>query len=100
MFIIRDIFTAKPGQASKLAKTFKTVFANEPNARVLTDYVSGFNTVIFETEFADLAEFEKRLEEYSSGSLKDKLSPEAKEAMSKYTELHYSGRREIFRVVE
>ena len=31
MLIIREVLTAKPGQASKLAKLFKKVFGSDPN---------------------------------------------------------------------
>jgi hypothetical protein len=31
MLLIREVLTAKPGQASKLAKLFKKVFGSDPN---------------------------------------------------------------------
>jgi hypothetical protein len=35
MIIIREVFTARPGQASKLAKLFKKAFEHDPNLRVM-----------------------------------------------------------------
>ena len=39
MLIVRETFTAKPGQASKLAKLFKKAFGNDASMRVMTDLV-------------------------------------------------------------
>jgi hypothetical protein len=100
MLIIREIFTAKPGQASKLAKLFKKGFGGDPNARIMTDMVGDFNTVIIETQVKSLAEFEKQMEEYKSGKPDPKMDPKVAEEMSKYTEMYLTGRREIFQVVE
>ncbi len=89
--IVRDIFVAKPGNASKLAKMFKKAM---PQARIMTDLVGEYNTVVMETQVADLAAFERMMEEYRAG----KLDPAA--AMKGYTEMYLTGRREIFRIEE
>ena len=39
MLIIREVFIAKPGQASKLAKLMKKGFGEDQNARIMTDLV-------------------------------------------------------------
>mgnify|MGYP001611478818 CR=1 FL=1 len=96
MLIVRDIFTAKPGQASKLAKVFKKAFGNESNVRIMTDLVGSYNTVVMEMQFQSLDEFEKHMEDYRAG----KMDPKVAEEMSNYTEMYMSGRREIFRVEE
>ncbi len=95
MFVIRETFTAKPGQASKLAKMFKGMFASEKRVkmRVLTDYIGRFNTVVLETEAANLDDFEKMMKEYAE-------KPEIREQMKGYTDLYDTGRREVYRVVE
>ena len=53
MYVIRETFVAKPGQASKLAKQMKEAMAAMPRGngktRVLTDFVGPFNTVVLET---------------------------------------------------
>ena len=100
MLIIREVFTAKPGQASKLAKLFKKGFGGDPNARIMTDMAGDFNTVVIETQVKSLAEFEKQMEEYKSGKPDPKMDPKVAEEMSKYTEMYLTGRREIFQIVE
>ena len=96
MYVVRDIFTAKPGMASKLAKLMKEVGSMQrgPKTRVLTDVVAGYNTVIMETEFKDFAGFEKQMEEYAS------MPADVRQKMAGYTELWTTGKREILRVVE
>ncbi|MBI2448896.1 hypothetical protein HYV49_01220 [Candidatus Pacearchaeota archaeon] len=98
MLIVREIFTAKPGQAGKLAKLFKKGFSHDPNVRVMTDMVGNYNTVIVEMQVNSLAEFEKAMEEYRSGKPDPKMDPKVAEEMSKYTEMYLEGKREIFRL--
>ncbi len=100
MLIIREVFTAKPGQASKLAKLFRKAFGSDPTVRVMTDMVGDYNTVIVEVQANSLAEFEKQMEEYKSGKPDPKMDPKVAEEMSKYTEMYLTGRREIFQIVE
>jgi hypothetical protein len=59
MLIIREVFTAKPGQASKLAKLFKKSFASDSNVQVMTDLAGEYNTVVMEMQVENLAEFER-----------------------------------------
>jgi len=99
MLIIREVFTAKPGQASKLAKLFKKAFGGDPNMRIMTDMVGDYNTVVVEMSVNTLAEFEKQIEEYKSGKPDPKMDPAVAEEMSKYTEMYMTGRREIFQIV-
>jgi hypothetical protein len=96
MYVVRDIFTARPGMASKLAKIMKEVGTMQrgPKTRVLTDMVAGYNTVIMETEFKDLAAFEKNMEEYAS------MPADVRQKMAGYTDLWTTGKREILRVLE
>ncbi|MHB1048627.1 MAG: hypothetical protein ACYC09_01005 [Bacteroidota bacterium] len=100
MLIVRDIFTAKPGQASKLAKLCKKTFGVESNVRVMTDFVAEFNTVVVETEIQKLAEFERHMEEHASGKPEPRIDPKTMEELSKYTDMYVTGRREIFRIIE
>jgi hypothetical protein len=94
MFIIRETFTAKPGMASKLAALMKDVIGSElgMKARVMTDHVGTFNTVVLETEAEDLGAFEKRMQEYMS-------KPDIRERMKGYTEMYLTGTREIYKTV-
>ncbi|MBX2990130.1 MAG: hypothetical protein KF749_03070 [Bacteroidetes bacterium] len=100
MIIIREVFTAKPGQASKMAKLFKKAFAADSNVRVMTDMVGDYNTVVMEMQAKSLADFEKMMEEYKSGKPDPNMDPKVAEELSKYTELYLTGRREIFQIVE
>lgn len=100
MLIIREVFTAKPGQASKLAKLFKKGFGSDPNVRVMTDLIGDYNTVVIEMPVKNLAEFEKQMEDYKSGKPDPTMDPKVAEEMSKYTEMYLTGRRQVFQIVE
>lgn len=100
MLIVREVFKAKPGQASKLASLFKKVMANRKNVRVLTDSVGNFNTVVMESEVKSLAEFEREMEEYKSGKMMEGLDPDTAAQMSKYSEMYLNGWREVFQVLD
>jgi len=98
MLVVRDVFTAKPGQASRFAKLMQKAAAAGLNARVMTDLVGDYNTVVMEYQVQNLAEFEQKYNEYRSGKIT--ADPKLAEEMSHYAELWQSGRREIFQVVE
>ena len=97
MIIVRNVFTAKPGSASKLAKVFKTAMANMEgcSVRVLTDLAGGMNTVVMEMEIDSLAAWEQLMAKYMSGA----MPQEMKDAMAGYNELYATGQREIWQVV-
>lgn len=100
MLLIRDVFTARPGQASKLAKLFKKAFAKDQDVRVMTDLVGSYNTVVMEMQVENLTEFEKQMEEYRSGKPDPKMDPAVMDEMSKYTDMYVTGHREIFQILE
>jgi hypothetical protein len=92
--VVRNCFTAKPGQASKLAAQLKeaAAIANLPVHRILTDVTGEFNRVIFEYEVPSMAELDARMREYATGGpFRDK--------MKGYTDLWITGSREILQVV-
>jgi len=95
MFVIRDIFNTKPGRAKDLVAKMKKALPlmqapGAPSARVMTDTVAGYWTVVCETEVEDL----KTYFDMSAS----RPSPEAEEAMKGYMDLVNGGRREIFRI--
>ncbi|MDA1312965.1 MAG: hypothetical protein O2968_06490 [Acidobacteria bacterium] len=94
MIIVRNSFTAIPGQASKMAAHLKEMAAagNLRNPRVLTDLVGGFNQVVMEHEIESLAEFEETYKKYAS-------DPQIREKAKEYLQIWTSGKREMFRVV-
>ncbi len=101
MLIIREIFTAKPGMASKLAKLCKKMMKNYLGVRIMTDMTGPYNTVVIEFETDSLAEWEKEMNDMKAGKPDPKANPEVtEEEMSKYTEMYLTGRREIWQVLK
>lgn len=103
MYIIREVFIAKPGQASKLAKLFKKMADSGMGGRVMTDMVGPYNTVVTEFEVESLADWEKEMQKYRSGEPDpnmEKLDSETKKEMEHYTEMYTHGRREIYQIAE
>jgi hypothetical protein len=100
MLIVRNVFTAKPGQATKLARYMKEMMEKEMPAgtkgRVMTDLVGDYNTVIMETEHKSLSEFESTMAEYGKMS----KTPEMQQRMAEYMSLWTTGRREILRTLD
>ncbi len=92
MILVRNCFTAKPGNASKLAGMLKEAAApGNPKFRVLTDMTGDFNRVVLEWEAENLTELEARLKDYATNS-------KFREKMAGYTELWNTGYREIFQI--
>lgn len=96
MYVVRNVFRAKPGQAAQLVKMFQRFNAALPGelglgpTRILTDASAGFWTVVVEDEVGDLAAYLHTVE--GMGSL------EAAKHLEGYHDLVESGYREILRV--
>ena len=97
MFLVRNVFHAKPGKAKELVAIFKKA---QPllestdlvqNMRVLTDTVSTFWTVVIESEVEDLSA-------YMDMAKTVREKPEIGEAMKGYIELVTGGHREVLRI--
>ena len=90
MLVVRNVFTAKPGQASKLAAQFKAAIAAAeiPRSRVLTDVTGEFNRVIMEYEVDGIAEFDAQMKNYATNT-------KMRDAMAGYTDLFIGGYREV-----
>ena len=96
MVIVHDIFVCKPGNASKLAKLFKEVMAdNKEFVNILTDMTGQFNRVIMVTQFENLSAYEKSWEDYMKN---EEAMKKMKEKMANYTEMYLTGSREIYKV--
>lgn len=93
MIIVRDIFQAKYGKGSDLAALFKETknWSIQYAPRTLTDMSGPFFTVVTETEFESLAEFEQKSGEIFS-------TPEFGEWFARMTELVESGQREFYNI--
>jgi hypothetical protein len=97
MYIIREVFIAKPGHAGELAKLMKDEMKNwkEFKGHVLLDMVTDYNKIVVEYEISSLAEFEKMMTDYK----KDQAKTRKNNKPPKYTELYQTGKREIYRIV-
>jgi hypothetical protein len=94
MIIVREVFIARPGMASKLARMFKEMIETDgmSNAKVLTDMTGAFNKVVIETEYADLTSYDREMQEYMS------QPREPDPSRPSHTDMYLQGKREIFRV--
>ena len=90
MIIVRNVFIAKPGNASKLATQFKSAAAagKLPKHRVLTDVTGEFNRVILEYEVDSVSGFEAQMKDYATNEA-------LRSAMKGYTDLWLTGTREL-----
>ena len=96
MIIVHDSFICKPGNASKLAKLFKEVMAdNAELVNIMTDLTGNYNKVVMVTKFDDLAGFEASFQKYMQDPEQEK---KMKEKMKGYHDMYISGSREIYRV--
>jgi hypothetical protein len=94
MFLIRNVFKCKPGQAKNLIERFQKSMSlmEGTKYRLLVDHVASFWTVVLETEVEDIAAHERQLSDYGSRT-------DVQEVMSGYLDSVESGYREIFRIV-
>ena len=95
MYLVREVFQAKPGKAKDLVKMFKASIpyfekSNEmKNSKVMTDVVGNYWTVVFEAEVSDIGNF-------FGGMRSSTGSPELKEIMKDYMNCIEGGHREIY----
>jgi predicted translin family RNA/ssDNA-binding protein len=96
MIIVHDIFICKPGNASKLAKLFKEVMAdNEELVNIMTDITGQYNRVVMVTQYDNLTAYEQSWEKYKQQTEEMK---KMQEKMAGYHEMYLTGSREIFQV--
>ena len=97
MYLIREVFQAKPGKAKDLVKMFKAAaphfakMGQMTNMKVMTDIVSTYWTVVVESETEDMAGFFANMRSAT-------MSDELKEIMKGYMDYVEGGKREIFMV--
>ena len=96
MILVRDVFQVKFGQMKQAKDVWKEMFKAMPaggagKPRLLTDLTGQYYTLVLESTFKDLADYEafSRKEMAAVGPLYQKFVP-----------LVDSGRREIFTIVE
>ena len=95
MYIVRNVFQAKPGKAKELVTKFKEAeryMSREGIAktRIMTDCVAGFWTVVSEFEVPSLSNYEQMMGLSAS--------PELRDVMKDYMTLVEGGYREIFKI--
>ena len=96
MIIVHDIFVCKPGNASKLAKLFKEVMAdNKEFVNILTDMTGQYNRVIMVSQFDNLTAYENSWEEMKKN---EEQMKKMQEKMAGYHEMYLTGSREIYKV--
>ena len=96
MIIVHDIFICKPGNASKFAKLFKEVMAeNHELVNIMTDMTGAYNKVVMVTKYDNLTAYEQSFQKYMQDSEEMK---KMKEKMQGYTDMYLTGSREIYQV--
>ncbi|MEO8713305.1 MAG: NIPSNAP family protein [Parafilimonas sp.] len=96
MIIVHDIFICKPGNASKFAKLFKEVMAdNDELVNIMTDLTGDFNKVVMVTKYDSLTAYEQSFQKYMQDSEEMKM---IKEKMKGYQEMYQTGYREIYQI--
>ncbi len=100
MILVRDLFQLKYGKAKEAVAAWKegmALFGKQAvkprSMRLLTDLVGDYYTLVFETTFESLAEYEKM----GKGHI---ATDEWKAWHAKIGPLSEGGRREIFNIVD
>lgn len=96
MYLVRDVFKAKPGKAKNLVSSFKQAVPfmeaeGFKNVKLMTDVVANYWTVVLQAEVESLEHFEKHSKGFTS-------KPQVADIMKGYMENVEGGYREIFRV--
>jgi hypothetical protein len=97
MYLVREVFQAKPGKAKDLVKMFKAAaphFAEGQgitNMKVMTDIVGPYWTVVLESETEDIGKF---IVDLRSATMSDEM----KEIMKGYMDCVEGGKREIYMI--
>jgi hypothetical protein len=91
MVVVRNTFTAKPGQSSTPITQMKAIAAarNLRNARVFTDLTGDVNQVVMEYEVESLAGFEALMQRYAT-------DPQIRAQAKGYTDYWMTRKRELF----
>ncbi len=98
MILVRDVFQLKFGKAKDALAALKEGLpimkkGGYAPERILTDFTGDFYTLIMESRYKDLAEYEKALKA-------DIAMPEWRKWYEKFIPLVESGKREILTIVE
>ena len=96
MITVHDIFICKHGNASKFAKLFHAVLAdNDEVVNIMPDMTGDFNKVVMVTKYDSLTAYEQSFQKYMQDNEEMK---KMKEKMQGYHEMYLTGSREIYQV--
>jgi NIPSNAP len=98
MIVVRDLFHVEPEQMKVAKEEFKkhreiAKRLGYRTVRVLTDLTGEYYTLVLESEYSSLAEYEAALHKIFADS-------EWQQSYSKFRKMIRGGRREIFTLVE
>lgn len=96
MYVVRDVFNAKPGKAKNLVEIFKNTSPHiesigASNIRILTDTVSNYWTVVWEFQVDSVNDYFNMLNNKDNAA-------KVGAAMQGYMDFIQGGHREIFKV--
>lgn len=97
MYLVREVFKARPGKAKDLVKMFKAAAPHFEKTqdihsmKVMTDVVGPYWTVVVESETENIGTFFTNLRSAT-------MSDEIKEIMKDYMSCIEGGRREVYMV--
>ena len=99
MIVVREVFSIDPDQmkkAKELMREYRTMTTkvNHPMPRIMTDLVARHYTMVMETEFADMAAFEKMMSTSFQTSEWQQFYPNFRKL------LRGPGRREIYTLLD
>jgi hypothetical protein len=96
MYVVRDVFYAKPGKARELVAKFRAAAPHLAamglhDMQVMTDAVGDYWTVVAEAQV-------ESLDHYFDVAKRERDHPQIAQAMAGYMDLITGGRREIFKL--
>lgn len=98
MIVVRDLFHVDPDQMKQAKDGIKQILQvnkrlGHPTMRVLTDLVAEYYTIVLESEFSSLAEYESAIKRVLADGEWQKL-------YAPFRKMMRSGKREIYSVME
>jgi predicted choloylglycine hydrolase len=98
MILVREVFSIDPDQmkhAKELMREYRGMVKkfNHPQPKIMTDLVADHYTMVMETEFRDMAEFQTTLDTVFG-------KPEWQQFYPSFRKLMRGGRREIYSLID
>lgn len=98
MIVVREVFSIDPDnmkRAKELMREYRSMakMMNHPDPRIMTDLVANHYTLVMETDFPDMASFEKMMST-------EFQTPEWQKFYPNLRKLLRGGRREIYSLVD